>query len=84
MTKRNKQKELDDFIKHIDTYKEIDRKLNNVREELFNAIGEAIELIEETGEPTTRMQALEIIDTVFNRLNLAITRVTNYMKDIER
>jgi DNA repair ATPase RecN len=84
LTRRNKQKELDEFIKHVDTYKEIDRKLNHVREELFDAIGEVIELIEQTGEPNTRTQAIEVLDTVLNRLNLSITRVTNYMKDIER
>lgn len=84
MKKKPLSKDPSEFLKQVAIYEECDRKLNNVRDELFDAIGEAIDILEDNPEPDTRAECIDIIQFVTKRLNLAITRTNNYLADIQR
>jgi len=84
MVKKKISKDPTEFLKHVAIYEELDRQLNNVRDELFDAVYECIEILENNEEPYTKAECVDIMQFIKRRLDLSITRANNYMIDIKR
>lgn len=84
MARNSNKNVIEEFLKNINIYKENDRKLNNVRGELMQAVKEVIELLDDNESPSSRQEAIEVIERAKGRLQLSVTRTLNYLATIER